>query len=230
MFINKVTIKNFRLFSAENEFIIDDINTPNGTDDGSGLTVFVGENGSGKTTLLDALALPMLEYKTENFGIDNFNDTSKKIEINIYSKTFFEVSGTMPKSSFNAIGFSFEAGMRARGTKNYLSSLVVTDQKFIKYDSSKPRDDSPDLRVNVNNPFKGKRFNDNDVLFLDRNRLFQTRSGNFNSTRFDRLMEDFNFQYLKNSDSKIVNLNDDLDSIIKVGKVENNFLLHVKAK
>jgi len=67
-------------------------------------------------------------------------------------------------------------------------------------------------------------------LFLDRNRLFQTRSGNFNSTRFDRLMEDFNFQYLKNSDSKIVNLNDDLDSIIKVGKVENNFLLHVKAK
>ncbi|OGY07598.1 MAG: hypothetical protein A2694_02735 [Candidatus Blackburnbacteria bacterium RIFCSPHIGHO2_01_FULL_40_17] len=53
------------------------------------------------------------------------------------------------------------------------------------------------MRVSVNNPFKGKRFSENDVLFLDRNRLFQTRSGNFNTTRFDRLMEDFSYQYLK---------------------------------
>ncbi len=165
MFINKITIKNFRLFPSASDFVIDDINTPDGTNEGSGLNVFVGENGSGKTALLDAFAFPILEYKTENFGIENFNDTNKKIEINIYSKQEFEVDGTMPKSSFKAKGFSFEAGVRSRGTKTYLSSIVVNDQKFIKVDPLKPADSSPDLRVNVNNPFKGKRFSENDVLF-----------------------------------------------------------------
>jgi len=224
MFIQKITIKNFRLFPSESEFVIDDINTPDDTNNGSGLNVFVGENGSGKTALLDAFALPILEYKTEKFGIDNFNDTSKKVEVNIYSKDEFEVDGTMPKGSFKAKGFSFEAGVRSRGAKSYLSSIVVNDQKFIKVDPSKPADNSPDLRVNVNNPFKGKRFNENDVLFLDRNRLFQTRSGNFNTTRFDRLMEDFSYQYLKSAEADIANLNDDLDEKIKKDKVDNNFL------
>lgn len=230
MFIQKITIKNFRLFPADNEFVIENINTPDGTNDGSGLNVFVGENGSGKTALLDAFTLPILEYKTENFGIENFNDTSKKIEICVYSKNEFEVDGTMPKGSFKAKGFSFEAGVRARGTKTYLASIVVNDQKFIKVDPKKPKDDSPDLRVNVNNPFKGKRFSENDMLFLDKNRLFQTRSGNFNTTRFDRLMEDFSYQYLKSAGSSIANLNDDLDDKIKKSKVENNFLAEAVKK
>lgn len=222
MFIKKITIKNFRLFASDKDFEIDNINTPDGANEGSGLNVFVGENGSGKTALLDAFALPILEYKTENFGIENFNDTSKKVEVNIYSKEEFEVDGTMPKGSFKAKGFSFEAGVRSKESKTYLSSIVVNDQKFIRVDPSKPKDNSPDLRVSVNNPFKGKRFSENDVLFLDRNRLFQTRSGNFNTTRFDRLMEDFSYQYLKKA--TIENLNDDLDGKIKKDKVENKFL------
>jgi len=224
MFIQRITIKNFRLFPSESEFVIENINTPDGIKEGSGLNVFVGENGSGKTALLDAFALPILEYKTENFGLDNFNDTTKKIEISICSKDEFSVDGTMPKVSFKAMGFSFEAGVRTRGNKTYLSSIVVTDQKFIRVDPLKPKDGSPDLRVSVNNPFKGKRFNENDVLFLDRNRLFQTRSGNYNTTRFDRLMEDFSYQYLKKSEADIANLNDDLDGKIRKDKVENNFL------
>jgi len=97
---------------------------------GSGLNVFVGEDGSGKTALLDAFALPILEYKTENFGVDNFNDTSKKIEINIYSDEEFEVDGTMPKGSFKANGFSFEAGVRSKESKTYLSSIIVNDQNL----------------------------------------------------------------------------------------------------
>ncbi len=222
MFIQKITIKNFRLFPSERDFEINNINTPDGANEGSGLNVFVGENGSGKTALLDAFALPILEYKTENFGIENFNDTNKKVEVNIYSKEEFEVDGTMPKGSFKAKGFSFEAGVRSKESKTYLSSIVVNDQKFIRVDPSKPKDNSPDLRVSANNPFKGKRFSENDVLFLDRNRLFQTRSGDFNTTRFDRLMEDFSYQYLKKA--TIENLNDDLDSKIKKDKVENKFL------
>jgi len=222
MFINKITIKNFRLFPSEKDFEIDNINTPDRTNEGSGLNVFVGENGSGKTALLDAFALPILEYKTENFEIDNFNDRSKKIEISIFSKDEFEVDGTMPRGSFKAKGFSFEAGVRAKESKSYLSSIIVNDQKFIRVDPTKPKDNSPDLRVSVNNPFRGKRFSENDILFLDKNRLFQTRSGNFNTTRFDRLMEDFSYQYLKNCE--LCNLNEDLDNKIRKDKVKNNFL------
>lgn len=228
MLISKITIKNFRLFSPDNDFVIENLNTPDGTNKGSGLNIFVGENGSGKTAILDALALPILEYKTENFSIDNFNDLEKKVEICIFSKDEFSVDGTMPNGSFKAKGFSFEAGIRARETKAYLSSIVVNDQKFIKSDQAKPKDGSPDLRVNVNNPFKGKRFSENDVIFLDKNRLFQTRSGNFNTTRFDRLMEDFSFQYLKGA--TITNLNDDLDEKVKKDKVENNFLVEAIKK
>lgn len=224
MWIKKITIKNFRLFSANNDFIVDYINAPDGQNAGSGLNVFVGENGSGKTALLDAFALPILEYKTENFGLNNFNDPTKDSEINIYSHEEFEVSGTMPKSKFNAKGFTFEAKVRARGTKTYLSSIVVSDQKFLKVDPNKPKDGSADLRLSVNNPFSGKRFSENDVLFLDRNRVFQVRSGNFNTTRFDRLMEDFSYQYINKSSGTIENLNEDLNTKIKKDKVENAFL------
>ena len=224
MFIKKITMTNFRLFSSESKFEIDDINVPDGKNEGSGLNVFVGENGSGKTALLDAFSLPILEYKTENFGINNFNDINKGIEINIYSKDEFEVAGTMPKGSFQAKGFSFEAKKRKRGTNAYLSSIVVNDQKFIAVNPEKPKEGSLDLRVNVNNPFKGKRFKENDVLFLDKNRLFQTRSGNFNTTRFDRLMEDFNYQYLKKSEADIADFNADLDDKIRKSKVSNKFL------
>lgn len=222
MFIKKITIKNFRLFSSEKDFELDNLNIPDGANEGSGLNVFVGENGSGKTALLDAFVLPILEYKTENFSIDNFNKPDEKVEICIYSEKPFEVSGTMPKGSFQAKGFKYEAGVRSRGNKTYLSSIVVNDQKFIQVDPTKPADTSPDLRVNVNNPFKGKRFSENDILFLDKNRTFQTRTGNFNPTRFDRLMEDFSFQYIKKT--VVENLNDDLDGKIKKDKVENDFL------
>jgi predicted ATP-dependent endonuclease of OLD family len=228
MFIKSIKINNFRIYKSDSNFTIDDINTPDGANEGSGLNVFVGENGCGKTALLDALSLPLLEYKTDSFSIEDFNDPTDKVVINILSKNEFDVDGTMPKGSFKAKGFTFEGGIRSRENKAYLSSIAVSDQKFIAVDSTKPSQSSPDLRVNVNNPFKGKRFNENDVLYLDKNRLFQTRCGNFNKTRFDRLMEDFNFQYLKKS--TLQNLNDDLDMKIKIDKVENAFLAQAVKK
>jgi hypothetical protein len=151
------------------------------------------------------------------------NDPKEKVEIQIFSDKDFSVAGTMPKGNFDAKGFEFKAGCRSRESKSYLSSMVVTDQLFIKSDPDKPKDGSPDLRLSVNNPFSGKRFNENDVVFLDKNRLYQTRSGSFNTTRFDRLMEDFSRQYLKNT-TTIQNLNAVLDKEVKKDKIENKFL------
>jgi len=62
MFVKKIIAQNFRLFSADKVFEVNEINIPDSTNEGTGLTVFVGENGCGKTSLLDAIALPLLSY------------------------------------------------------------------------------------------------------------------------------------------------------------------------
>ena len=200
MFISKIEVTNFRLFPAGDIFTISGLNIPDGETPGSGINVFVGENGAGKTTLLDAISLPLLEYKSDSFSLEDMNDPEQPTTVNVLSSIAFSVKGTMPKSDFNALGFMFKARVRSRSAGNYLSSIVVSDQLFIKENPEKPADGSPDLRVNVNNPFSGKRFSENDVLFLDKNRYNQTRSGTFNQTRFDRMLEDLDYQYIKGID------------------------------
>ena len=222
MFISNVTIKNYRLFGAEPPFELDALNVPDGNA-GSGLNVFVGENGSGKTSLLDAIALPLLDYKAEQFCLSDLNNTGQKTEIDLLADNEFQFKGTMPNKNFTGKGFRFIGGLRSKRASGYLSSMAVSDQQYIPSDPDQPKEGSVDLRVSVNNPFSGKRFAENDVIYLDKNRLFQTRSGNYNTTRFDRLMEDFSYQYHSKSGA-IENLNTDLDEKLKAGKVENEFL------
>ena len=222
MFIEKIAIKNFRIFSYEQAFEVDNLNIPDGQNEGSGLTLFVGENGLGKTSLLDALALPILPYKAENFSLSDIHDPTNKTTIEIFAEKDFKYKGTMPKAEYKAKGFVFDAGVRARENRAYLSSIIVSDQRYIRADGeSKPEDGKPDLRLGVNNPWSGTRFNENDILFLDKNRTYQTRSGTYNTTRFDRLMEDFDYQYIKQGD-KPLDCNEKL-SEVKQG-IENAFI------
>jgi len=221
MFLKKLMIENYKLF--EQEFNIDNFNIPDGINIGSGLTLIVGENGCGKTTILDSIAISMLDYKGESFNIYDFNEFNKPVNICFYSNKEFNVKGTMPNSNFLAVGFNFTAKLRNKSQKSYLLSPFVYDQMYISKDSNKPKKGSPDLRISVNNPFSGKRFNETDILYLDKNRLYQTKSGTFNNTRFDRLMNDFNFQYIKNTE-KIEDLNIELNNKIKKDKIENSFL------
>lgn len=222
MFIKKITIQNFRLFGSEEVFEIDNLNIPDNNTEGSGLSLFVGENGCGKTSLLEALALPLLSYKAEGFSLGDFFDPNQKTNIQIFTEENFEFSGTMPKVKYKGKGFAFEAGLRSREVKSYLSSIVVNDQKYIRADGeTKPEDGKPDLRVSVNNPWSGSRFSENDILFLDKNRTYQIRSGTYNPTRFDRLMEDFDFQYLK-QESNPFDCNEKLKDVSN--SIENKFL------
>jgi len=195
MFIKGVQVSNFRLFASSSPAFTVGLKVPDAQNEGSGLTAFVGENACGKTTLLDAIALPIVSFKAEGFVLEDFNDPTKDVNIKVLSHGNFTVEGTMPRSTFAAKGFSFKANVRSRGNKAYLSSVVVSDQLFIRA-GDKPKEGSPDLRVSVNNPFRGRRFDENDVLLLDKGRTYQTRLGTNNSTRFDRLMEDCDFQYI----------------------------------
>lgn len=200
MFIRELSVQNFRPFNNATTFTIDSLNVPNSTDNGSGLNVIVGENGCGKTTLMDALVMPLLEYKADSVDIDDFFDKDHNIEIKVFADADFTYAGTMPNVNYTGKGFEFVANIRARGNASYLSSIVVSDQRFIRADGqTKPEDGKPDLRLKVDNPWRGSRFSDNDILYLDKNRTFQIRSGTYNSTRFDRIMEDYNYQYLKAS-------------------------------
>ena len=63
-----------------------------------------------------------------------------------------------------------------------------------------------------------------DVLYLDRNRLFQTKTGSFNDTKFDRLMGDFNTQYIKkHKGNKIPDINSSIKNFLK-DSAENKYL------
>ena len=217
----KISINNYKLFNQE--FVIDNFNIQDETNMGTGLTIIVGENGCGKTTILDSIAISMLDYRAESFNIYDFNEFNKEVNIVFYSNKEFDVKGTMPNSDFKAIGFNFNAKVRNKAPKNYLVSPIVYDQLYISSNSDKPKKGSPDLRLTVNNPYSEKRFNETDILYLDRNRLFQTRTGTYNNTRFDRLMSDFNFQYIKNTDN-IEDLNIELNNKVKKDKIENAFL------
>lgn len=227
MFIKSIQIKNYKLFSPDEFFEISDLNLPNGLNNGSGLTIFVGENGCGKSTLLDAFAMPYVSYKTDSFSLSDINNPNNIVEINIYTNDDYNYKGTMPNSDLKGKGFAFTGGLRKRGTKDYLSSILVTDQQYIRADGqTKPKDNSPELRLSVNNPWSGSRFNEIEYLILDKNRTFQTRKGTYNDTRFDRIMEDFNYQYIQ-KDGNPLDCNDKLKDVknidnkgIRAGLVE----------
>ena len=222
MFIKSIQIKNYKLFSSDEFFEISDLNIPDSQSKGSGLTIFVGENGCGKSTLLDAFALPYVSYKTDSFSLSDINNPDEKVEINILTNEVYTYKGTMPKVEYKGKGFSFLGGVRSRGTSGYLASMVVTDQKYIKADGeSKPQDNAPDLRLSVNNPWSGSRFSEIEYLILDKNRTFQTRKGTYNDTRFDRIMEDLNYQYIQKDNNPI----DCNESLKEVKNLENKGII-----
>ncbi len=216
--ITRIEILNYKLFPSDQVFEIDALNTPDGESEGSGLNIFVGENGCGKSTLLDAFALPYISFKADSFSVNDMNDPNVDTEIMIFTNDDFTYKGTMPKQEYKGRGFYFKGGRRKVGSKSFASSTIVTDQQFIRADGTdKPKDNSPELRLSVNNPWAGSRYNELEYLILDKNRTFQTRKGTYNDTRFDKIMEDFNFQYLKKTEHPL-DCNEELKGVKSFNK------------
>ncbi len=225
MFIKTASIKNYRLFREEFRLTEGTLNIPDGSTEGSGLTILVGENSTGKSSILEALSIPLLSYKADQLTLLDLYDINEKSEIKITSANEFAVKTSTPRAStFQSTGFYFKASIRQQNQTRYLSSTIVHDTSFVPSASESIRPTSPDLRTSVNNPFSGPRFSENDYLFIDKNRTRQIESGTFSSTRFDRLLDDFNFQHLKVNLTKLPNPNEAVKNTLNSADIKNDFL------
>lgn len=182
MFVKNIGITNYKLF--KDSFSID-FNVPDNSTIGSGLTVLCGENGNGKSSILESIALVTQDYRSEKFAIEDINNLSEKVIINLMTSQDFEVKSVLPRRIFRAGGFSFVANKRQRSNSVLYGSLVVTGRQII------PIEDQADyeLRCEGTTPFGAPRYQQPSVLFLDKNRIYQTRKGNTTATNFDYLLE-----------------------------------------
>ena len=198
MFIRDLEINNFRIFpfSEQSPFQLRGLRLPTG-ENGSGLNIFVGENGTGKTSILDAISMCFTEYKGDAINISDFNCPDKVLTVRVLADKTFTYSGVMPKSTYRGKGFLFFSKTRDKNT-NHLSSTLVHDLIVIKADGElKPEKNSPDLRVSVKNPWKGNRFSNTELIYIEKNRNYSIKAGTFNDTKFDRIMEDLNRQVVQ---------------------------------
>lgn len=196
MYIKSVKISNYRIFQNTFELTSDHIGVPDGTTAGSGLTVLVGENGVGKTSILDAIALSLISYRSDGLVLADFNNIQNSVEVAITAEAPFTVKKTI-RGNFNASGFKFVGKLRSQNSVRFLVDTVVTDVFFVPDEGENITAGSPDLRTAVDNPFAGPRFSDNDYIFIDKNRIKVLEPGTYAATRFDRVLEDLNFQYLQ---------------------------------
>ena len=185
MFIKSIDITNYKLF--KDTFSVD-FNVPDGVTIGSGLTVLCGENGYGKSSILEAIGLASQDYRAENLVIDCINDVKQDIDINLHT-TNFSVKSVLPDKTnthtFNGVGFAFKANKRKRTSGELYGSLIVSGRKIIPESEQKDYE----LRCDGSTPWGQPRYEQPSLLFLDRNRIYQTRKGSTTATSFDYLLE-----------------------------------------
>lgn len=223
MFIKNVTIENFRIFKEAFTFSAGTIGIPDGTREGSGLTILVGENGVGKTSILEAMALPLISYRTDSLELNDFCDISRNVEIEIKADRNFSVKKTI-RGDFEAKGFKFTAKLREQNSNRFMVGTAVNDTLFVPADGVSIPAGSPDLRTAVGNPFVGARFNDNEYLYIDKTRTKNLESGMFSASRFDRILDNFNFQYLQTNSNVPLAVHQTVSDLIDADSISNELL------
>ncbi len=192
MYVKKICIENYKIFKEKFEI---DFNIPSKEKEGSGLTVLCGENGTGKTSILEAIGFALQDYRGDNFQIENMNDPSKDTIIKLESYKPFDVKRVLPKGEFKAKGFEFKANKRkiAQG-EIYGSLIVLKGRQFIPENKEEK---GYELSCDSRTPWGQGRFDDEPIVeFLDKNRIYRTRTGNNNKNNFDLMLERLSFDSL----------------------------------
>jgi len=223
MFIKNVVIENFRIFKERFSFPVGRIGIPDGGTKGSGLTVIVGENGVGKTSILEALALPLISYKSDALELNDFCDISSNVEIEVEADSNFTVKKTI-RGDFQAKGFKFIAKVRQQNSNRFMVGTAVNDTLFIPADGESIAEGSPDLRTAVTNPFVGARFSDNEYVYIDKTRTKNLESGMFTASRFDKILDNFNFQYLQANNNQPMAVHQAVSDLINADSISNDLL------
>ncbi len=192
--LNSITLRNFRAFGDNSDPV--KLAVPNGTR-GSGLTVLVGENGSGKTTVLEAIELIVKNTfaARARIGVSDFNDKEKKIEVTARTTEPFEVKRLWGNNSFNSDGFYFFANIRSRDESARLLDPIALDISFTEPDGTNSGIQDVERRLGATGPYGTDRVPVR-VSYFDKNRSRHLVGGKY-QTKFDDVLGDMNFQFLK---------------------------------
>ena len=201
MFVNNITIRNFRCFP---ELQLDGLNVPNGTP-ASGLNLLVGENSNGKTTLLEAINLiTQSSYTVGNIlDVGDFTDMSAKLEVEYTSGAAFRCK--MPETYrgcyYDANGIIFSAKVRDKRSPGRLLSPPIQASARFRNTTSKYRNtkgqtsgDIPEFaRTYSADNIDGDSLN---IFYFDKNRSRHLTQGTYKTT-FERICDDLNWRYIK---------------------------------
>lgn len=213
LFFKNITIENLRCF----EKVEINFNIPDGTTEGSGLNIIIGENANGKTTILEGINfLTQNSYSTENkLSINDFLDKDKEIYVKAETNEFV-CEMPYPGNYFECSGIEFKVKNRDRKSPGkLLSSPFQLNSFFINknknYKNSKDKDSGKVILPLYKLFSNGIIINDDiNVFFFDKNRTRQLTTGTFRTT-FDRICDDLNWKFSKKIDK--TNLKKIIDNI-----------------
>ena len=203
LFINKISIENYKCFSSQEvEFGI-----PDGTNPGSGLNILIGENANGKTSILEAINyLSQSKYSLETvLSIGDFNDKDKEIKIKGETGDF-KCKMPYPGNYFVSEGIDVTIKCRERKSPGrFLSAPFQANSFFINktqnYLNSKDADSGnaiqPLHKMFDNGTIENDEFN---IFLFDKNRSRQITTGTYKTT-FQRICEDLNWKFAKEIDA-----------------------------
>lgn len=206
LFYKNVTIENYKCFEIQKI----KLNVPNGTDEGSGLNILIGENGNGKTTILDAINyITQSTYSSENkLSINDFYNKDNEITIKAETDDF-NCKMPYPGNYFECTGIEFRAKNRERKSPGrLLSSAFQINNYFINKHSTYKNSKGVDSGNEIQSLYKifNKEIiieDEINVFLFDKGRNRQINTGTFRTT-FDRICEDLNWRFAKKIDADTI--------------------------
>lgn len=177
MFIKSMTIENFKGYHGTHNI---NFNIPDGTTEGSGLNIFVGENNSGKSTVFETLDFIKDSTKKDPTALINksnpavvFNNLSIEVTYtgNISASINAHVQPNKVRSFSNAIFMN--AGSEHFKVKRSWDENSPEDIKKIQFWDD--ADQSYSNPTGIDAPFK--KFYDNNFIWADTNPTDESKFG-----------------------------------------------------